>query len=212
MSPASTPSQNSERAAVLLILAGPAGSGKSTLCDRLVRETGVFSRIVTSTTRLPREGERNHEHYHFLSAEEFDAKISSGAFLEWAWVHKKHRYGTMTESVIAPLQRGRSLVINIDVQGVDSFRKAAEKSPLLRKHMTTVYIDVPIPILLERLAGRGTDGQEEIQRRMRTAEIERLEMPKFDHVIVSSSREEDFQALLRVWQKARSKIEDAGAK
>jgi len=69
---------------LLLILAGPAGSGKSTLCDRLVNENLGFSRVVTTTTRSPREGEKNGVDYHFYSEEEFDDKIKNEEFLEWA--------------------------------------------------------------------------------------------------------------------------------
>lgn len=184
--------------AILIVFAGPAGSGKSTLCERIVKELPGFSRVITATTRAPRTGEIDGVHYHFLSPEEFDRKIAENAFLEWAWVHKKNRYGTLRDAVIGPLARGESLVINIDVQGVDNFRKAADETPLLRRHMTTVYIDVSIDVLRERLAGRGTDNQEEIDRRMKTAEIESLHKNHFDHIIESRSREEDYQELLRI--------------
>src|SRR5580704_8740643 len=72
---------------VLLVLAGPAGSGKSTLCDRLVAANMGFTRVVTSTTRSPRKGEANGVHYHFFTPEDFDRKVKAGEFLEWAWVH-----------------------------------------------------------------------------------------------------------------------------
>ncbi len=82
---------------VLLVVAGPAGSGKSTLCDRLVQEIPGFARVVTTTTRAPRPGEVDGVHYHFLSADQFDAKLAENAFLEWAWVHGKRRYGTLAQ-------------------------------------------------------------------------------------------------------------------
>ena len=82
-------------APVFLVLAGPAGSGKTTLCERMVAEVPGFSRVITATTRPPRPGETDGVHYHFLTAEQFDAKVAAGAFLEWAWVHQKNRYGTL---------------------------------------------------------------------------------------------------------------------
>ena len=191
---------------VLLVLAGPAGSGKSTLCDRMVQEVPGFSRVVTATTRAPRTGEVNGVHYHFLSAAEFDAQVAAGAFLEWAWVHQKNRYGTRAADVLGPLAAGRSLIINIDVQGVDSFRRAAAADPRLRRQMTTVFIDVPLAELRARLAGRGTDGAEEIARRMRTAEAELAQKDKFDQVIVSRSKDEDFAALQRIWRQAQARL------
>lgn len=193
------------RAAVLFLIAGPAGSGKSTLCDRMASDTGSFERVITATTRPPRAGEIDGVHYHFLSEEKFDAHIAAGAFLEWARVHKKHRYGTLASAVLGPLSEGRNLVINVDVQGAESFRHAAATNDLLRRCMVTVYIDVPIPVLRKRLAGRGTDSADEIERRMRTAMAEMLEKPKFDHIIESGTRDADFEALLGIWKMAKSK-------
>jgi len=197
---------NRSREAVLVILAGPAGSGKSTLCDRLVAEDPSFSRVVTATTRAPREGERHGTHYHFLSAEEFTRRIEAGEFIEWAWVHQKNRYGTLAAAVHGPLAEGRSLVINIDVQGVDSFRAAAAADPALARRLVTVFISLTIPELRKRLHGRGTDGHEEIERRMETARRELSRAGDFDHVIESRSREEDFAALLGIVADTRRSI------
>jgi guanylate kinase len=188
---------------VLLVLAGPAGSGKTTLCERMVAEIPGFERIVTTTTRAPRPGEIDGVHYHFLSPETFDAKVAAGEFLEWAWVHKTgNRYGTLASSVLDPLAAGRSLIINVDVQGVESFRKAAQANPLLGKRMGTVFINVPIPELRVRLQGRG-ESEAEIAHRMETAERELLEIGKFDFVVDSSNREDDFEELLAIWRKVQ---------
>ena len=124
---------------VLLVLAGPAGSGKSTLCDRLVAAGMGFSRIVTSTTRAPRSGESNGVHYHFFKPAEFDAKVAAGEFLEWAWVHGDRRYGTLAASVLGPLLLGKNLVMSVDVQGVESLRRIAGTNPLLRGAMATDF-------------------------------------------------------------------------
>ncbi len=186
---------------VLLVLAGPAGSGKSTLCERMVKETPGFSRVVTTTTRAPRPGEINGVHYHFLSPEQFDAKVAAGEFLEWAWVHKINRYGTQASAVLGPLTAGQSLIINVDVQGVDNFRRAAQGNDLLRRCMGTVFISVPLPELRARMVSRAQDSEAEIARRMETAEQELREAAKFDFILESRSREEDFQSLLSIWRK-----------
>lgn len=190
---------------VLLVLAGPAGSGKTTLCERMVAETPGFSRVVTSTTREPRPGEENGVHYHFFSAEEFDRRVTAGAFLEWAWVHRQNRYGTLASSVLDPLAAGRSLIINVDVQGVENFRAAARRHALLARHMGTVYIDVPIDELRVRLEGRG-ETEAEIERRMITAEQEQQERDKFDFVITSSTKEADFAALRKIWREVMARV------
>lgn len=188
---------------VLIVIAGPAGSGKSTLCERLVAEISGFSRVVTTTTRPPRPGEVDGVHYHFLTASQFDEKVAAGAFLEWAWVHQKNRYGTLASSVIEPLGAGKSLVINIDVQGVDNFRKAAASNSLLARHMGTVFIDVPLETLRSRMVMRGQDSEAEIEHRLRTAELELREASKFDFKIASRSRDEDFSDLLAIVEAVR---------
>lgn len=194
-------------APVLLVLAGPAGSGKTTLCERMVAEVPGFGRIVTTTTRAPRPGEVNGVHYHFFTPEQFDAKVAAGEFLEWAWVHKTgNRYGTLASSVLDPLAAGRSLIINVDVQGVESFRKAAQANPLLAKRMGTVFINVPIPELRVRLTGRG-ESEAEIAHRMETAERELLEIGKFDFVVDSSNREDDFAELLAIWRQVQARAQ-----
>lgn len=193
---------------VLLILAGPAGSGKSTLCDRLVAEFPGFSRVVTTTTRTPRTGEVDGVHYHFLTPEQFDAKVAEHAFLEWAWVHGKKRYGTLASSVLEPMEQGQSLVLSVDVQGVESFRQAAASNPLLARRMTTVFIVVDRERLIARMRGRAQDDEEEIAGRMRTAERELREAAKFDFLIESRTRDEDFAALLEILKKARARAAD----
>jgi guanylate kinase len=191
---------------LLLILAGPAGSGKSTLCDRLVSAGLGFNRVVTTTTRAPREGEVNGVHYHFFTPEEFTAREAAGEFLEWAWVHgRERRYGTLKTSVIEPLERGQDLVISVDVQGVESFRRAKAAIPLLDRAMTTIFIVVDHERLLARMRKRGQDNEAEIARRMSTAQAELREAPKFDYLIKSRTRNEDFAALLSILDRARQK-------
>lgn len=192
-------------APVLLVLAGPAGSGKSTLCDRLVTEDVSFSRVITTTTRAPRVGEIDGVHYHFFTPEQFDQKIAADEFLEWAWVHGQRRYGTLKSSVLEPLARGHNLVMSVDVQGVESFRRAARENPLLARHMTTVFIVVDHDRLEARMRARAQDDEAEIAGRMKTAERELREAHKFDFLIESRTRDEDFAALRAIVEKARAR-------
>ena len=197
---------------VLLVLAGPAGSGKSTLCDRLVAEDPSFSRVITTTTRAPRPGEVNGVHYHFFTPEEFDRRVANDEFLEWAWVHanpasgQDRRYGTLKSSVFDPLSRGQNLIMSVDVQGVESFRRAARVNPLLARHMTTIFIVVDHERLVARMRARAQDNEDEIARRMATAEAELREAHKFDFQIHSRTRDEDFAELLSILEKARAKV------
>ena len=191
---------------ILLVIAGPAGSGKSTLCERLVQEDAQFSRVVTTTTRAPRPGEINGVHYHFLSPAQFDEKLANGEFLEWAWVHGDRRYGTLAASVLDPLSQGKSLVANVDVQGVGSIRESGSRYPLLARSLATVFINVNHDQLQRRIRERGADDEAEIARRMATAEKEMLESPKFEYHINSGTRDEDFNALLAIIKQARAKL------
>jgi len=193
---------------VLLVIAGPAGSGKSTLCDRLVHEVPAFGRVVTTTTRSPRAGEINGVHYHFFAAEEFKRKVDAGGFLEWALGRGgKHDrlYGTLKSSVLEPLARGQDLIISVDVQGVESFRRAAANDPKLAREMTTVFIVVDRERLITRMRHRAKDNENEIAGRMKTAERELREAHKFDFQIESRTRDEDFAALLAIVDQARGR-------
>jgi guanylate kinase len=195
-------------APVLLVIAGPAGSGKSTLCDRLVTEVPEFVRVVTTTTRAPRHGETDGVHYHFFSPEVFARKKAADEFLETALVHgeKNDRlYGTLKSSVLEPLARGQNLVVSVDVQGVESFRRTARENPLMSRAMTTVFIVVDRDRLIARMQYRAKDDEAEIARRMATAEAELREAPKYDFRIESRTRDEDFAALLAIVEKARTK-------
>ena len=193
----------------LLILAGPAGVGKSTLCDRLVRDLPGFERVVTATTRPPRPNEVDGRDYHFLADAEFDRKLAAGDFLEWAWVHQRNRYGTLKSAVLDRLAH-TSLVMNIDVQGVRSIRTAAQTEPRLTGRLVTMFVAPDsMDVLRERLQGRGPVSPEELARRMQSAEREIAERNSYDYVIHSSSKEQDFRALLDYWAQAQRKLGQA---
>lgn len=191
---------------VLLILAGPAGIGKSTLCDRLVTEVPGFERVITATTRPPRPNEANGRDYYFLTEAEFDARLAAGDFLEWAWVHRKYRYGTLRSAVLDRLPH-TSLVANVDVQGVRSLRAAGGRLPLLRERLVTIFVSPDsLDVLRERLQGRGPVSAEELARRLQSAELEVAERNSYDYVIHSGTKEQDFRALLAFWEQARRKL------
>jgi len=192
--------------ALLLILAGPAGSGKTTLCDRLVDENDRLERVVTCTTRAPREGEIDGLDYYFFSDDQFDAKVEAGEFLEWAHVHT-YRYGTLKSTIEAKLEDNVDLVMNIDVQGGASVQEAARNQPMIGPRLATVFImPASFDELKERLRGRGKDDEAEISRRIGSAEKEIEQWRFFDYLLRSKSKAEDFSAITSIWQAEKRRV------
>jgi guanylate kinase len=191
---------------LLLVVAGPAGSGKTTLCERLVAECEGVERVVTSTTRQPREGEVDGRDYFFFSDEKFDRLIGEGAFLEWASVHDR-RYGTLRRVIQEKLSQNIDLCMNVDVQGVANLRRAARGDPLLSKRLVTIFLVPPdLDELRRRLKGRGQDDEAEIERRMETAIRELEAWMEYDFCIRSSSRDADFAAVLNIFRAEKNRV------
>ena len=187
----------------LFIVSGPAGIGKTTVCDQMLKEIAGVERAVTSTTRKPRRGEVDTVDYYFFDQDTFQAKIEAGAFYEYALVHNQ-LYGTLKSEVQGKLANGIALLLNIDVQGAAQMRETAQNDPLLKGKVVTVFIMPPtIEVLATRLRGRGTDAEDEIQRRMAVA-VEEMQLSKhYDHKILSASREEDLAALVAIYESTR---------
>jgi guanylate kinase len=156
--------------------------GKGTLISLLLERVPDLELSVSATTREPREGEQDGRDYHFLSTEEFERRIEEKDFLEFAAYSGNH-YGTLRSEVEGRLEAGHSVVLEIEVQGAQQVRAAKPDS-------IQIFIAPPDPaVLRERLAGRGTDAAEAIDKRLETAEIELASRGDFDHLIVNDDLE-----------------------
>jgi guanylate kinase len=206
--PVSAATLPAQAPALLLVLAGPAGSGKTTLCERLVRECPGLERVVTSTTRAPRPGEINGRDYHFFSDAEFDQLVAEGAFLEWARVHgKDRRYGTLRRVIDEKFARDIDLCMNVDVQGVASIRAVAERDAPFAQRLVTIFLMPPdFDELRERLRGRAQDDDAEIERRMETAQREMTEWVHYDYCLRSRSKDDDFAALRAIFTAEKLRV------
>lgn len=190
---------------IVLVICGPAGSGKTTLCDRLLKEfPDQIKRLVTTTSRPPRPGEQDGIDYHFLSAEAFRNMIREGAFIEWAKVHERF-YGSQKQHMEELLRTGSDILLNIDIQGADSFYRESMRNKLLKGRLHRVFIKPKsLHQLVKRLHQRGSDDEREIERRLLTAEEELKVADSFEHVIISGSKDEDYAAIKALYLELKS--------
>ncbi|HHW76125.1 MAG TPA: guanylate kinase [Xanthomonadaceae bacterium] len=172
----------------LYIVAAPSGAGKTSLVKSLVETTPEVVVSVSHTTRPPRPGERDGVHYHFVSSATFEAMQAEGAFLEHAQVFG-NRYGTSRAVVLAQLAAGLDVILEIDWQGARQVRALLPSS-------TTIFILPPSrEALRQRLAGRGQDSPETIERRMAAALSELSHYAEFDYLVINDRFSAALEAL-----------------
>ncbi|MDR1498362.1 MAG: guanylate kinase [Puniceicoccales bacterium] len=192
---------------LLLLVSGPAGSGKTTLCERLIATfPDQLRRVITCTTRPPRGTEKDGVDYRFLSKAAFEEKISAGEFIESAVVHQ-NLYGTRKEDIL-PLREGRvDLLLNLDVQGAESVREEARHNPVLRRSLVTVFVTPPsFEELHRRLTSRGTDTPDEIRRRLAAAETEMSHWHRYDYCFTSGDHEGDFKRIHAIYLAEKMRV------
>jgi guanylate kinase len=165
-----------------VILSAPSGGGKTTIARRLLERRADVGYSVSCTTRLPRDGEVDGRDYHFLAVDAFETRISRNEFAEWAQVHGNY-YGTLRSEVERVLRAGRHVLMDIDVQGARQFASAFPD---------TVMVFVLPPsgdVLLARLAGRGSENEEKLLVRLRSALAELREVGRYHYVVVNDDLE-----------------------
>ncbi len=187
---------------ILLVVSGPAGSGKNTVCERLMSSCKNITRAITTTTRAPRQGEADGKDYHFVSVEEFESAVKRGDFYEWAMVHGRY-YGTSKSEILSKLESGKDVILIIDVQGAKAWREIAKKDAAVAKSLRSVFIrPQSLDVVRERMVLRGDD-KEDIERRIKTAERELLEEKNFDFAFVSKTKDEDFISLKNIYEQIK---------
>jgi guanylate kinase len=183
----------------LLVVSGPSGVGKGTLVRGLtqMRPECVFA--VSATTRQRRAVEGEGVDYEFVSPEEFDRRIAAGWFLEWAEVHGE-RYGTPASFVDDQVRAGRVVVLDVDVQGGVSVRRA-------RPDSVSVFILPPtLEALRLRLAGRRTESAESVERRLQVAPRELAQYRDYDYVVMNDDRDRAVASLVAIVDAERARI------
>jgi guanylate kinase len=187
--------------AKVFVITGPSGVGKGTLIRGVLERVSKLHLSVSATTRKPRPGERDGVDYHFLTPEEFEARVAAGDFIEHA-MYSGNRYGTLRSEVERRLGEGVPVVLEIEVQGARQVREAMPEA-------VAVFIAPPsIEALRARLVGRGTDSPEQVDERLRTAERELEAQREFAHVVVNDRLERAIDELVSIVCGA---LRDAGS-
>jgi guanylate kinase len=165
---------------LLIVLSGPSGAGKDSVCDLLVRWQPLMHRIVTATTRNLRPGEVNGVDYHFISTPDFEKILETGGFVEYAKVYDRY-YGVPRIEIEDPLAQGRDTIARVDVQGAATLKRVYPEALL-------IFIAPPsIPETLARMKKRDHDSAEDQARRADEARNEMEASKDFDHVVVNET-------------------------
>lgn len=175
----STSADGGARTPLLVVLSGPSGAGKDAVLDELARRGHRFHRVITCTTRPPRDNERDGVDYFFVTDAQFDELIRTGGLLEHAVVYG-HRSGVPRQQVVEKLREGLDVYVRTDVQGAASIKKLAPEAVLV------FVAPSSLEELEERIRARGSDDEERVRRRLATAKEEMARQGEFEYVIVNA--------------------------
>jgi guanylate kinase len=185
---------------LLVVVSGPSGVGKSTVVKRLFKLDKDLKLSVSATTRAPRPGETHGEHYYFITQAEFDKKVKRNEFLEWARVHGSY-YGTPVAEMDEQLEKGKTMICEVDVQGAASIKRVVEEGRLNAATCFIFLIPPSVDILAFRLKKRKTEDMEVVNYRLRAAIAELQVMEKYDYIVVNDKVEsaaEKIKAIINV--------------
>jgi guanylate kinase len=197
------------RRGLLIVVSGPAGSGKGTVNSQLVA-TGDFVFSVSATTRAPRPGEIDGVNYHFIDREEFQRRIDENGFLEYT-TYCDNYYGTPLKEALAVLENGKNLILEIECDGAKNVKKIFPEAVLI------MLIPPTFSIQEERLRGRATETEEVILKRLEKAKREIEQIDAYDYIVYnynggSAVAADDIKAIVRAEKLARHRQPDAAKK
>lgn len=188
---------------ILFCFCGPSGSGKSTVCGSLLKRLPNLMLSISTTSRPPRGKEKDGEQYHFISAEEFEKRITEKKFIEHAKFNSNY-YGTEFANLEKTKKSNSDLLLDIDIQGVIQLKK------LYPKNLVTIFIFPPtFEILVQRFTGRGTEDAEKIKSRLEIAknEIKTLTSDGFsDYLLINDDLEQTIESASGIIQAERKRF------
>ena len=187
------------KAGLPIIISAPSGTGKTTTCKRLKERLPAIKIAISHTTRKIRDGELEGVDYYFISNKEFEAKREKSQFLEWAQVHTEY-YGTSFETIEKHRQKGFDILLELDIQGVNSLRKMDFEGVYI------LILPPSIEELAKRLRKRGTETEESIERRIKTGKEEIKSYKKYDYIITNFEVEETVDSILAIVRAEKSSV------
>lgn len=188
-----------DRKGLLLVVSGPSGAGKGTICKALLNKNDEIKLSVSATTRKPRNGEVHGVNYFFIEKEEFTKMIENGEFLEYAQIYDNF-YGTPKAAIMETLEKGQDVILEIEMQGA---RQVKEVYP------EGIFVFVLPPSLKElknRIVGRGTETAEEIEKRFSCAFEEIKQIDDYDYFIVNQDVEKSVKELESIISSEKNKV------
>lgn len=196
---------------IIFVVSAPSGAGKTTLCDKLQKEFKDIHYAITATTRAPRNGEKDGKSYYFMSMDDFEAKLAADGFIESAVVHG-NRYGSPRGPVVAALEEGCDVVMNLDVQGAAAVRDYLKSAPAgdpLKRTLVDIFVVPPsTEVLRNRLVKRGTDSWEVIEKRMKQAREEIAHWKEYKYMVVNDDLAEAYDHMRAIILAERHRIDN----
>lgn len=168
-----------KKTGTLIVLSGPSGAGKGTICNELLKQVDTLSLSISMTTRSPRGNEVDGKDYYFVTKEQFEEDIKKGNFLEYAKVHGDNYYGTPKRKVEESLASGKDIILEIDIQGALEVKEKMEEG---------IFIFIMPPSMRElkdRLIKRNTESKDKIIERFKNAYKEINEVTKYNYIVIN---------------------------
>jgi guanylate kinase len=178
----------------LLVFSSPSGGGKSTIVRMLLKDYNSFKLSTSATTRSPREGEEHGKHYYFLTQEDFKRLIDTDKLIEWEEIFCNY-YGTPKSELDNAAESGKCLIFDIDVKGAISIKSKYPEALL-------IFISPPsTEELVKRLKSRGTESEEEVERRLKRTEFEMSFSEEFDYVVINDNLQKAYSDVINIITK-----------
>lgn len=184
---------------LIIIVSAPSGAGKTSICDALIKQDKNIVYSVSTTTRQPRTGEKNGKEYFFVDDKTFKSMVNKNMFAEWAEVHG-HFYGTSKKTIEDTINKGKDVLLDIDVQGALKIKKQY-------KDALMIFITAPtLKVLKERLIKRNKDSSAVIKTRLNNAKKELTYLPKYDYLILNDKLDKSIENVKSVINAERLSI------